>query len=258
VQESRADIDLAATVTAGGKPVTARQVRRWRQEDVLPPTSVVRGGRGRNVASYPEGTAEIALGMALALDDAGQDGLGRWLLAHRATLIAFARGVAVREEGARSAYGKVFAGLVERIKVAPVTEGDRIAINLLRVALGEQLSFDGPGVLAEATGIEGLLRSAGGLVQPSDDPSATAVAVPWVHKMLETCSFAHLAGTVADAPWVELVATRDVLLMIRDGEIPGAAEAFPGLAEVIASDLRLALTVPQVLPLCRQWAAAST
>jgi hypothetical protein len=111
VQESRADHNLADEVRAKGYAVTDRQVRRWRQEDVLPPTVVRRLGRGRGTeSSYPDEALDVALGLAQALDE------DRNL--HRAVLVAFIRGAEVGDEALRRAYRTTCSDFAEKMRSA--------------------------------------------------------------------------------------------------------------------------------------------
>lgn len=117
MQESRADLDLAEAVQAKGHQVNARQIRRWRAAGVLPPTTVRSLGRGRGTeAGYPDGALDIALGFAQALDDAGAN--GRWVLLHRAVLIAFVRGVDVGDYALEQAYRQMQATMTETLRWA--------------------------------------------------------------------------------------------------------------------------------------------
>lgn len=109
MQESRADHDLAEAVQAKGYPVTGRQVRRWRQEDVLPPTEVRRlGGQKGAEARYPDSALDVALGLAQALDE------DRNL--HRAVLVAFVRGVDVGDKALRRAYRETCSTMADKLR----------------------------------------------------------------------------------------------------------------------------------------------
>ncbi len=236
---SRADQALAQEVTALiGRPVSARQVRRWRQDGLLPAPAVHRGGRGLSVAVYPRGAADVAAGVAQALaDDRNLD---------RATLISFARKVGVGEKAVRRAYERVFTAEAKRLrkKQAVVSPGDLVASTVLRLALGEQAPDGGIAAVAREKGIDKMLVDDGLLSGEAADPE--------LHAALDAVGFAHLAGTLADAEWVEVVAARDVVTMMRDGTLSGLPAEASILATGLDDDLTLALRVPWVLPLCRQ------
>jgi hypothetical protein len=93
---SRADRQLAIEATDSGYPTTAEQVRYLGERRSIPPSKVVRRGRGVTESKYPPG----ALAVLLALRQAMADEPARH---YRALVLAWVRGAAVPDEALRPA-----------------------------------------------------------------------------------------------------------------------------------------------------------
>lgn len=241
MQESRADVDLAESVTAKGQPVTARQIRSWREAGVLPPATVRSLGRGRGrEVTYPSDAIDVALGMAQALDE------DRNL--HRAVLIAFARGVGVGDDALSRAYRQTNMTMREGLRSA-LTKGkvpeiglaslkrrrgrppkdaakyDQMVEAVIAVALGQEHDPKGLRSLLEAT-----FPAAANLSDADLDQAALSM------------QFIALADYAAKAGRRKLDEARDLLVKLRSS--PLLAPMLPALDD----DLHLALAVPAMLP----------
>lgn len=94
--ESRTDEKMADAARSAGRQVTARTLRLWRQWNILPPTEVYRGGRGRTESTYPSGTVDLVNAMVDAFKVTG--------VRDRAVLVAWWRGAEVGDEALRRAF----------------------------------------------------------------------------------------------------------------------------------------------------------
>jgi hypothetical protein len=103
---SQADRDLAARLG-----VSARQVRRWREEGWLKPEK--RGlGRGLGSSAF---YSEEAVNQAASLAEA----LGKYERLDEAGLVLFLRGFSVRETSLKKAYANCFARTRRFLKISP-------------------------------------------------------------------------------------------------------------------------------------------
>ncbi len=93
---SRADRDLAEQATAAGWPTSADQVRELREQRAIPPSRVLRRGRGKTKTAYPPGALAVLVAIRQA---AAEDATRR----HRALALAWVRGADVPDEALRPA-----------------------------------------------------------------------------------------------------------------------------------------------------------
>ena len=251
---SEADRDLIAELAKRGLSVTARQLRRWRDEGRIPsPIQVSKGrGYGRRSVRYPAETADQAAAVAAII--------GRGVKLRHVVLALFVERQPVTLDQVRAAYRSQFDELERGIPDAddPDDRPDLLAQQLASQAstnpLGRSWSRRTPGrgekhLRELEDGVSALMSVAFGTVSGEDlntKAIANMVGLPEEDaenlRSMPVTSFSaqrNLIDTLTDEEWITLRDTaHDVSeLLIRKSTDPDAIHTHPGFADVGNDDI---------------------
>ena len=159
-----ADLELAQAASAlAGRPISAWQIKRWREAGLLRTTREFRGrGRGSGPISYPPRSAAHAVCLDAALE--------RRMTLDEACLVCFLRGFSPRERALKRAYSNEYARLARWFeRAAPGARGPLEVAD----AVGRLLSRRSAG-LPKLRAAKARIRAAG---KPASDLAAVLTNV---------------------------------------------------------------------------------